>query len=326
MNINKINKSFNSDSENIMSNFIQEIRINEELQKMNKEVSFNDFKIFIDNIFKNYPEYTKFNVEQELKEYNSLIEPNTNNKNYTPFNKTSYSYVNKAKNVLFMICPTTGNAKSICNIVCFIILNYNNEHAKTEETFNISFANELDDIKDKLEYKIFTYSNIPDYNFIKFKDLKLEFNWFAYTNLKLLTEDCYKLNKCKLKNCPNCNKCKNFYPIINYTKNMYNYNEKVNKFIEKLCKDTNHRVKINQEKTFISYKIGKLTFKFKFSSRKDINKSSSSIIVYSTNNHKDTKYLEYTNIKANYGKEMLTTFNQFKKDFNKNKKSILTNI
>lgn len=328
MNIKKLSNGFNTNTgiDNPMSRFIQEARVNAELENMNKNITIKDIKNIFDELFKQYPEFTLFNKKEEIENYNSLFEPYTGEKHYSPFNKNAIAYCNKAKNFLFMACPAIGDANIICNAICFIISNYNNENSKTEKSYRLSFMNELEDLKNDLEYKIFNVLHAPDYTPIKFEDLTLDFNWFPYTNMKILTSDCYKQGICKKKNCPNCNKCKQFYPMIEFTQNMYEYNNEVNKFIENICKSTKHRVKVIQEKTQVKYTIGRLTFNFAFAKRHDKTKSSMMINVYSTRNHKKTYLMNYNADKPNYGKEMLEIFNKFKKDFNNQKNNILKSI
>lgn len=273
MNLNKLKIASNNKVESF-ERFIQNARVNEELEKMNKIISFDDAKEYLINLFKNNKDYEIFNTETELKRKRHIIIPTD-----LKWKKEAFSIWNPNKKCGFIIY-TNDEINKYAN---FFIKSFSNSKDDFYEYINTQ--NEFDDIKDKIDFYINSYEYLEEEKPVKFKDLTIDYNWFIYSDLKNLTDNCIKYNKkCNIKDCKNNNKCKNYFPIVKYTENMFKYNKNINTFIELICKTAQVPVSISQEKVsdefVIRYNIGKLGIDITTSSREDKLYSSASILVY----------------------------------------------
>lgn len=303
MNLNKLKEASNKKHE-LFERFIQNARVNEELAKMNKIISFDDAKEYLINLFKDNKEYEIFDKESELKRKRHIIIPKD-----LKWKKGSFTIWNPNKCCGFIIYAD----EEINKFANFFIKAFSNIKDNFHEYINTQ--NEFDDIKDKIDFYINSYEYLEDENKVNFKDLFIDYNWFTYNNLKNLTTDCFKYNNesCNIKDCKNCNKCNMFLSNVEYTENMYKYNKAINTFIESICKLTTIPVDISQEiisdEVVIRYNIGKLGIDITTCSKKDKLYSSASILVYT--HIKDQMIPLYTSNDKLYSKKGKEQFDLF---------------
>lgn len=318
MNLGKLRSEFNNPVSDKLNSYVQTMRINQELAAMNEEIDIKKFKKFLDDIFQNNSDYEVFDKKKYLNMRPSLFE--IDKKCHSPYLSSAYSYYNKKKDAYFLAIPANKNEKSILNVFFYICVQGENPYKE-----HITFANQLSDVKDKIEYYIASIDFMKDAPTPpKFEDLELNYRWFAYSNLKLLTEDCIKLDKCKKKNCENCNKCKDFYPMVDYTANIYKYNKLVNTFIETICKDSNNRVSVKQPKGVVQYDIGNLRFLFNLPKRVDTTTSSASVCIYSCKEKKNIEIIKPDS--SMHGEELFEIYTKLILYYSMNKATILKHI
>ena len=303
MNIKKLSNSFsapiNSDR---FSDYIQNARVNEELKKMNEEISFDYMKNMLNEMFSNNTDYEVFNREIEIKRARRIIIPSKDSNSI--WNEKCFAYWNPKNYATFAVFPANEEEKNYYNCSFYIF-----SRGKVDFKENITFANQINDIRDKIEFYIQSFSFLQDDEIkVNFNDLEFEYDWYNYSNMINLTEDCIKKfdskELCKKENCENCNKCKNYYPLIDYTKNHYNANKLFNKFIEVICKEYKLPAEIIASETGYVYNIGDINIQLNLPSRKNkkISDAHIEINVKGINVYKSKQY------KFKYGKELFELY------------------
>jgi HD-GYP domain-containing protein (c-di-GMP phosphodiesterase class II) len=316
MNLNKLKSISNSKLESF-ERFIQNARVNEELQKMNKEITFEDAKNYLIELFKDNKAYEIFDKEIELKRKRHIVIPNT-----LKWEKGSFTIWNPNKNCGFILY-TDDELKKDAN---FYIKGFTND--KDNISNYINTQNEFDDLKEKIDFYINSYDYLEEIKeTVNFNKLTIDYNWFAYTNMKNLTEDCIKYNtgNCNIKECKNCNKCNMYISKMQYTENMYNHNQNINAFVEMICKESQLPTSIDQEiisdEMVIRYNIGNLGIDVTTCSKKDKLYSSANITVYThKNNQMIPLYNANEKLYSKKGKEQFNLFFDLVHMYSANKK------
>jgi hypothetical protein len=326
MNLNKLrnvtcNKSTENSTNDSFERFIQNARVNEELQKMNQIVTYEEAKNYLIDLFKDNKDYEIFDKEKELKRNRHIIIP-TN----LQWKKDSFAIWNPNKNCGFVLY-TNDDIKKYYE---FSLVAFSNDKSDIQGLINC--ANEFDDLKSKIDFYINSYDYLKEnIEEIDFNKLTIDYNWFAYTDLKNLTSDCIKFESefCKIKKCENCNKCNMFISKLEYTQNMYNYNKLINTFIETICKLVKKPTSISEEmienNKIIRYKIGNLGIDITTCSMKDKLYSSASVLIYT--NKKDVVIPLYSSdekLYSNNGKEQFDLYFALLHEFAFNKSLLLS--
>lgn len=315
MNLNKLKTATSTKITNdSFERFIQNARVNEELAKMNKNISFEDAKNYLIELFKNNKDYEIFDIKTELARKRNIVIPNT-----SMWKKDTFTIWNPNKYCGFSIYKTDELTK----YYNFGIVGFS---SKVDFKGFINCANEFDEVKEKIDFYINSYDYLKENTeVIKFNDLTIAINWFTYANMKNLTDDCikYQTEYCKIKNCKNCNKCNMFISKLEYTQNMYKFNELINTFIETICKfvqkPTEYTEEIVENTKNIGYKIGQLGIDITTCSMTDKQYSSATIKVYTIKNN--TIIPLYSNNKLYFkkGKEQFELYFALLMEFTKNK-------
>lgn len=244
MNIKKLSDGFASNiNTDTFERYIQNARVNEELKKMNEEITFEYMKNFLINIFKDNPDYEIFDRKTEIARLRKIVIPSKNSN--TIWNENCFAYWNPKNYATFAVFPADEESSKFFNCSFYIFSKGNADY-----TEHITFANQIDDVRDKIEFYIQSFSFLQtEEEKVNFNDLEIHHNWYTYSNMINHTEDCIKKfdsDKICKKDCLNCNKCKNYYPLSKYTINHYGANMLFNKFIELICKDYKLPVEISQ--------------------------------------------------------------------------------
>lgn len=306
MNIKKLSDRFNTSAPNddTFERYIQNARVNEELQKMNEEITFDYMKNMLTEIFKDNADYEVFNRDVELARLRQIIVPSEDSRSI--WNPKCFAYWNPKKYAGFAVFPAEGEEARYHNCTFFII-----SRDKTEFKECITFANQIDDIRDKIDFYIQSFSFLhEDEEKIDFNQLVFEHNWYAYSDMKNLTTDCVKYNLdgvCDKSKCPNCDKCKQFYPMQEYTTNHYYGNQLFNKIIEMICKTTKNPVKIDSvENGAYTYTIGNIKIELTLPKRKSKKISNLKCNVYYQYPNSDTKknIVKFNKYSAKNGREL----------------------
>jgi hypothetical protein len=110
-----------------------------------------------------------------------------------------------------------------------------------------------------------------------------------------------------ISKCPNCDKCKQFYPMQEYTTNHYYGNQLFNKIIEMICKTTKNPVKIDSaENGAYTYQIGNIKIELTLPKRKSKKNSNLKCdVYYQYPNTEHKKYLgKFNKYSAKNGREL----------------------
>lgn len=299
MNISKLTNSFANVSDDRFSSYLQEARVNEELQKMNQEITFEYMKNYLLDMFRDNPDYEIFDRNTELARLRRIVVPSKDSN--TIWNERCFALWNPKNYATFAVFPAVGEESSYYNCSFYIF-----SKGKADFSEKISFANQLDDVRTKIEFYIQSFSFLQtEEEKVNFNDLEIDHSWYSYSNMKNLTDDCIKKsdseNICKTE-CVNCDKCKNFYPMVKYTENHYYGNQLINKFIEMLCKDYKCPVEIlkSESDNDWTYKIGNLKLDLTLPRRKNKNVSS----LYMTISMNDIEIFSTKKYKFKGGKEI----------------------
>lgn len=276
MNISKLSNSFSNISDDRFSSYLQEARVNEELQKMNQEITFEYMKNYLLDLFRDNPDYEIFDRNTELARLRRIIVPPKDSN--TIWNEHCFAIWNPKNYATFAVFPALNEETNYYNCSFYIF-----SKGKADFSEKISFANQLEDVRTKIEFYIQSFSFLQtDEEKVNFNDLEIDHTWYTYSNMQNLTDDCIKKfdseNICK-KDCENCDKCKNFYPMMKYTENHYYANQLINKFVEMLCKDYKCPVEINFTDNSWIYKIGNLKLELTLPKRKNKLTSSLNMII-----------------------------------------------
>lgn len=317
MNLNKLKNITNTKSINdSFENFIQTARMTEELEKMNVIVTFDDAKNYLINLLKDNPNYEIFDNEKEIARMRHIVIPKDGF-----FGKDSFVIWDHKRYCGFLV-KTSEDLNKFYN---FALYGFSNN--KNDFTALINAKHEFDDIKEKINFYINSYSYIDEVKFNKFEDLEIDYNWYLYNDMNNLTEDCIKFNEdcCKIKDCKNCNKCNMFMSKLEYTTNMYKFNNLINKLVELMCKESKVPVTISKELIdddhTIRYTIGKLGIDIFTSSKKDKLYSSASIKVYTNDKMLVPLFVSDSKLYSNNGKEQFSLYFNLLHEYAKEKKT-----